>query len=66
VPWILIDAGIALLAVAGLVLVGLRLWRTVRTTTKALGEANEKLAAAQAELDAVQQEAARSRPGHPG
>ena len=61
-PWILLDVGIALLAVVGLVLVGLRLWRTVRTTTKALGEANERLAVAQAQLDAAQQRGARTAP----
>jgi hypothetical protein len=61
VLWILIDLGIALLALAGLVLVGLRLWRTVRTTTTALGEANERLMTAQAALDAVQQQTPRGR-----
>ena len=63
--WILVDVGIAVLALAGLVLVGLRLWRTVRTTTRALGAANERLASAQAALEAVQQQAARTRPGDP-
>lgn len=50
---ILVDVAIAVVALAGLVLVGLRLWRTVRTTTRALGDANERLAAANAALDAV-------------
>jgi hypothetical protein len=53
VLWILVDVAIAVVALAGLVLVGLRLWRTVRTTTRALGSANERLAAASAALDAV-------------
>jgi len=63
VLWILVDVGIALLALTGLVVVGLRLWRTVRTTTKALGAANERLAAAQAQLGAVQQAGRRTAPG---
>lgn len=50
---ILVDVAIAVVALAGLVLVGLRLWRTVRATTRALGDANERLAAANAALDAV-------------
>lgn len=58
--WILVDVGIALLALLGLVLVGVRLWRTVRATTTALGAANERLAAAQAALDALPRPTPRS------
>ena len=56
----LFDVGIAVLALLGLVLVGLRLWRTVRTTTRVLGDANERLTTAQAALDALPRPAARS------
>lgn len=60
--WILADVAVALAAVFGLVVVAWRLWRTVRATTRALGEANERLATAQAALDAVPRPVPRARP----
>lgn len=62
--WILVDVAIALLALTGLGIVGLRLWRTVKQTSRALGDANERLATAQNALEAAQRQSARDRPSH--
>ena len=55
--WVFVDIAIGLLAVLGLALAVLRLWRRTKTFTRAVGEAsdavaavNERLAAAQAAM----------------
>jgi hypothetical protein len=54
VLWIVLDVVIALLAVLGLGLVALRLWRQVRALTRLTGEATARVGEATAALEAVQ------------
>ena len=55
--WVLVDVAIGLLAVLGLAVAILRVWRRAKVLTRAVGEAgdavavvNERLAAAQAAM----------------
>lgn len=46
VPWIVLDVGLAVLALGVLALAGLALWRRVRALTRAVGAAGQSLEAA--------------------
>ncbi len=52
-PWLLVDIAIALVALALLTVVGIRLIGTIRRVTRSMAEANVRLAEASAALDAV-------------
>lgn len=52
--WIGIDLAVALLALVGLSLVVLRLWRQVRAFTRVTGDASTRIGDATAALEAVQ------------
>lgn len=52
--WILIDVALALLALALLALLALRLWRQVKTLSRLVGSAGERMATATDALASAQ------------
>ena len=58
---IAVDVAVCLLALLGLVLVSLRLWRTVRGFTSAMGAASERIGTATAALEALPRPTPRQR-----
>ena len=55
--WILVDVGIALLALAGLGLVCARLWRQTKALSRTIGEAGRTVGDAAAAVPPVQRAA---------
>ena len=60
-PWLLLDLLIALAAIAMLVLVLLRLWRRLKSFSRAVREAGDAVAVASDRLAAAQAEAPERR-----
>ena len=52
--WVLVDVAIGLMAVLGLALAVLRLWRRAKALTRAVGDAGEAVAAVNERLAAAQ------------
>lgn len=59
--WILLDVGIALLAITFLLLVLLRLWRSVKAFSRTVGDAGSAVTAASDKLAAAQGAAPQRR-----
>ncbi len=61
-PWLLLDLALALAALVGLALLGLRLWRQVKALSRAVGTASSTISPLTAELARAQAGTPRPSP----